>query len=332
MAFTIEDGVLWKYTEEQGVTDIVIPKGVTRIENWAFWGCKSLRSVHIPVGVTKIGDGAFYGCESLISVIIPEGVMSVEKYAFAFCTSLIDVTVPESMPSIGIGAFLKTPWLEECPDDWVIINGILLKYKGTDAHVTIPKEVTSIGAGAFYEYQIMQSVTIPDTVTSIGMSAFGRCDHLAGLVIPDSVAWIGDLAFYKCRSIRLFGITFAPNEFMESDYTKARKMLETKDFTMKLNTDVKSAAVVGLWMKTADADAETFIKKSISRIMPFLIKNNNVNAVRKFLESGKFITKKNIDKYIACAIAQGRIEIQTELLHYKSETLGYRDPKTLFKL
>ena len=40
MGFQIENGVLKEYTKEPGVTDVVIPEGVTRIGNWAFYGCK----------------------------------------------------------------------------------------------------------------------------------------------------------------------------------------------------------------------------------------------------------------------------------------------------
>ena len=37
MGFEIENGVLIKYTEEPGVTEIVIPNGVTSIGNFAFF-------------------------------------------------------------------------------------------------------------------------------------------------------------------------------------------------------------------------------------------------------------------------------------------------------
>lgn len=42
MGFQIEDGVLKKYTEEDGVTEVVIPDGVTSIGDWAFSYCESL--------------------------------------------------------------------------------------------------------------------------------------------------------------------------------------------------------------------------------------------------------------------------------------------------
>ncbi len=51
MAFQIEDGVLVRYTEESGVTEVVIPDGVTKIRNWTFSRCTSLTSITIPDGI-----------------------------------------------------------------------------------------------------------------------------------------------------------------------------------------------------------------------------------------------------------------------------------------
>lgn len=52
----------------KAVTNLTIPQGVTRIENYAFLGCKNLVSVTIPTSVTKIGTYTFYWCENIATV------------------------------------------------------------------------------------------------------------------------------------------------------------------------------------------------------------------------------------------------------------------------
>ena len=74
MGFEIENGVLKKYVEENGVTDVVIPDGVTEIGEMAFQSCKSLTDITIPDSVIQIGRYAFRGCTSLTSITIPDSV------------------------------------------------------------------------------------------------------------------------------------------------------------------------------------------------------------------------------------------------------------------
>lgn len=74
-------------------TDIVIPsqiggKTVSAIGNvtgttGAFEGCTSITAVVIPDGVTEIQDNAFYDCTSLETVTIPSSVTLLRNCAFA---------------------------------------------------------------------------------------------------------------------------------------------------------------------------------------------------------------------------------------------------------
>ena len=59
MGFEIDNGILTDYIEEDGVTDIVIPYGVTSIGGYAFSGCKNITNVIIPDSVTFICEFAF---------------------------------------------------------------------------------------------------------------------------------------------------------------------------------------------------------------------------------------------------------------------------------
>ena len=155
--FKIENGVLIDYIEEEGVTEVTIPDGVTSIGHNAFLGCTSLKSITIPDRVTSIVKGAFYGCTSLKSITIPDSVTSIGRNAFYYCEKLTSATIGNSVTSIGFGAFRGCTSLKS---------------------ITIPDSVTSIGEWAFSGCTSLKSITIPDSVINIGGCAFLECKNL----------------------------------------------------------------------------------------------------------------------------------------------------------
>ena len=105
--FLISNGVLVKYYGYGG--NVVIPNGVTRIGDYAFFECGNLTSIVIPDGVISIGDSAFWNCKSLTSIVLPDSVTCIEDHAFEYCKRLTSIVIPDSVTSIGTGAFYECP-------------------------------------------------------------------------------------------------------------------------------------------------------------------------------------------------------------------------------
>ena len=145
------------YMNGKEVKDLVIPKSVKSIGDYAFSGCSGLTSVTIPNSVTSIGNSAFEYCSGLTSVTIGNSVTSIGSSAFDGCSGLTSVAIPNSVTSIGRSAF------SDC-------SGL--------TSVTIGNSVTSIGSYAFSDCSGLTSVTIGNSVTSIGRYAFYSCSKL----------------------------------------------------------------------------------------------------------------------------------------------------------
>ncbi len=70
------------YLNESPITDLVIPKGVTSIEDDAFSDYTDLTSISLPDGLTSIGYRSFYCCYKPTSIIIPGSVTTIKEEAF----------------------------------------------------------------------------------------------------------------------------------------------------------------------------------------------------------------------------------------------------------
>ena len=88
MAFDIQDGVLVKYTPEDGETEVTVPDGVTEIGKFVFFGCKSMKKLTIPDCVAKIGNEAFAWCTEMTELILPGKALEIDRDAFVRCDGL----------------------------------------------------------------------------------------------------------------------------------------------------------------------------------------------------------------------------------------------------
>ena len=80
------------YVNDEEVTNIIIPEGVTKIGEGAFNRCANLVSVKFPNSLTSIGESAFYGCKNLSSITIPNPNTAIGDDAFDKCKKLEKVS------------------------------------------------------------------------------------------------------------------------------------------------------------------------------------------------------------------------------------------------
>ena len=239
----IESDEFGKYLRGYAGNDasVVIPDGVTYIDDEAFKGCDKLTKVTIPSSVDYIGYNAFDGCASLETVIIPDSVTTIGDEAFFGCTSLKNVTIPKNVTSIGAYAFgyyeqddnpeymkvdgFKIDYVKGSEAHYyAYVNGftdegglfvsywtdegvVIRKYAGNDTSYTIPsvvdgKKVVGISDVAFKDCTTLKSVVIPEGVTGIMSEAFNGCTSLNKVVLPSTLDNVDNGAFANCPSLK----------------------------------------------------------------------------------------------------------------------------------
>ncbi len=218
--------------------------GSSEVERRAFYNDQTLTHVVIPEGVTIIRESAFQGCRNLQSVKIPKSVICIEALAFD-CKQLrqqlrnahsfepVDLWVPDWSKQVTLEyAGTRAAWnkIETSADmgdvqitfgkkagrdDKLTLNAYhnaVKKKKYRDSNlrtIVIPEGVTKIENKTFFWCCNLISVTIPSTVTQIGASAFAFCRNLREIQSPDSVTYIAEDAFRQCDNLR--EITIPPS-------------------------------------------------------------------------------------------------------------------------
>ena len=115
------------FYNNQNLTAVNLPVGLTEVGRYAFTDCKALSSIVIPEGVTKLDIGCFH-YTNITSIRLPNSLEVIESNAFRQCLKLTSVTIPAKVTTIGSKAFygcemltdvyvLGTKYIPTCPAD-----------------------------------------------------------------------------------------------------------------------------------------------------------------------------------------------------------------------
>ena len=96
------------YLNNELVTEIAIPDGITSLSSFLFFGCEGLTRVVIPNSVTHLGWSCFNSCSNLTSVTLGSGLTFISAYAFNYCTALTAMTsLATTPPTLENGPFIN---------------------------------------------------------------------------------------------------------------------------------------------------------------------------------------------------------------------------------
>ena len=162
------------FLDDELITDLVIPEGVTAIPDYAFYYCDDITSVSLPEGVTSIGSYAFYNCTSLTSANLSEGVTSIGSSAFYGCYSMTDIHIAS------------------------ISSWFNIEFKDRDAH---PLRCNSLNKDLFLGDKLITDLVIPEGVATIPNYAFLRCDDIKSVTLSEGLTSRGSYAFSNCSAL-----------------------------------------------------------------------------------------------------------------------------------
>ena len=203
------------------ITEIVIPKSVTHIDNYGLASNKLLESVEFELtddgeggkysNLAKLGTYVFQGT-ALTSFVFPEAKGPIEigtvntsnvytKHLFSGCTQLKSVHLSSSVSNIdnmfaGCKSLQSITIADNHPnfsfrfgDDSILFNNPASEDEGLEIRL-----VVRLGEGGV--------MTLPSGLTGISSRAFENKTDLVKVVIPNTVKSIGSYAFSSCINLR----------------------------------------------------------------------------------------------------------------------------------
>ena len=213
---------LW--TEGCGLTEIMLPDSVSKIEQDAFLGVRCIQPIYnsaifvylprdwkgmykIPEGIREIGYCAFgfynrdydditgfslqqgkrYACLNITNVIIPDSVNFLRDGCFAYCISLKSITIPEGVAKIGDCAFIGCSELSS---------------------ISFPNSVIHIGRQAFHEtpWYANQQEGECVYIGNVLYAYKGNMPNDTSIVIKDGIVSICESAFRGCTGLTSIAI------------------------------------------------------------------------------------------------------------------------------
>ena len=217
------------------------PSRLTKLANYSFWTCPSLKEVTLPSSITNIGK-VFLACDSLETINVPANaklttieedafksninlkhfnflgecpLTTIEKNAFANLKKLTTFKMPKTVTDIQLNAFsgcsnLATVEFDPNADIQKIGAGAFADC-GLQ-RISIPKKVKEIAKEAFRNCAVLKKIEVTEFTTSIDPEAFKYCDKLTEIKVSKDNTVYSSVGGYLLSKDKKTLILFPPGK------------------------------------------------------------------------------------------------------------------------
>ena len=188
------------------LTEFTIPKSVTVIGEYAFYGNEDLNDLKLEAGgaITSIASNAFYRVGAISPDVVSDIIKNATVGSSTFSGAKISgvVTIPNGVSTIGSTMFQNNAAITKVilPDTVTAIGNNAFQGCTSLKEVVMSKNITSIGRYAFAETAI-STIELPNSLNTLDNYAFSE-SSIEEVNVPASVTSFGTNMFNKCASLK----------------------------------------------------------------------------------------------------------------------------------
>ena len=188
------------------LTEFTIPKSVTVIGEYAFYGNEDLNDLKLEAGgaITSIASNAFYRVGAISPDVVSDIIKNATVGSSTFSGAKISgvVTIPNGVSTIGSTMFQNNAAITKVilSDTVTAIGNNAFQGCTSLKEVVMSKNITSIGQYAFSKTAISR-IELPDSLNTLGNYAFSE-SSIEEVNVPASVTSFGTNMFSKCASLK----------------------------------------------------------------------------------------------------------------------------------
>ena len=160
-------------------------------------GLRYLREVLLPDGITSIDNSAFYECRHLQSIQLPESVTRIGSSAFEY-TGVTSVNL-ENVEYIGSRAFRGSKLTDIALDAALEIDNNAFE-SCRIKNLSLCSNIERIGSYAFNDNRISGIIEIPQKVTTVEWGIFENNPDITKFIVHNKVTYISSGSFRSSNS------------------------------------------------------------------------------------------------------------------------------------
>lgn len=270
---------------EAGIGSVTFPSSLKNIRKYAFRQSK-IRKIDFGSGIEKIGSSASYifaDCHNLTHVEFPPQVTDIGRDAFFNCSNLESVTMHEGISTIGLRAFALCEKLKS---------------------ITLPKSIKYAGDSSFYSTQELHT---PHLFSGLPYA------FLSGISLsPVKKLIVGDNEFIVPASLS-YKTLYTLNQQCSNGYLCKSDLHDL--YQGAISTELKQDTAYYIYKQSPGADAklEKYLRRCAKQIALRYIKENKDDEFAEFI-GFKLLSEASIKQLLQAANEADKPSIVAYLL------------------